>query len=304
MQTPQKEQKLFTGKQCSVLVIEDSVAQLTRTRLTTLQLRFPRFLLPEFNTHRVFSRNASSSRAIPPHILIEQQRKHPAFFSHIGKHQAGMQAHEEVEPHIQELFKKEWLELANLVADYQDRWANEYKIAKQVVNRPGEAFNFISVVVTATQWDNFFELRDHEDAQPEIQDLAITMKQAMQASSLRVVHPGKLNDPRTWHLPYIQMSERMDPSNTIEDLLAMSAARCARVSYLTHDKLSPKKDSDIALYKRLVESKPLHASPLEHQAYSAAANAPSANFTGGWVQHRKALELAGSIDKLKIALNS
>ena len=34
-------------------------------RLTTFVLRFPRFVLSEFNTHRMFSRNASSSRAIP-----------------------------------------------------------------------------------------------------------------------------------------------------------------------------------------------------------------------------------------------
>lgn len=299
----QKEHKIFTGKQCSVTVIEDSLTQLTRTRLATLELRYPRFIHAELMTHRAFSRNASSSRAIPPHILIEQQRKHPAFFAHIGKHQSGMQAFEEVEPNVKEQFKKEWLELSNIVAGYQERWANEYKIAKQCVNRPGEAFSFISVVVSATQWDNFFALRDHEDAQPEMQDLARTMKRAMDESSLRVVHPGKLSDARTWHLPYIQMHERTDPSNSIDDLLAMSAARCARVSYLTHDKQNPKKEDDLALYKRLVESKPLHASPLEHQAYATAASNPVANFTGGWSQHRRLLEVAGSIDLFKTALH-
>jgi thymidylate synthase ThyX len=294
------ENKVFTGKQCSVSVIEDSISQLTRKRLTTLQLRYPRFIHAEFLTHRMFSRNASSSRAIPAHILIEQQRKHPAFFAHIGKHQSGMQAHEEVAPHIQEQFKKEWLELANIVADYQERWANEYQIAKQVVNRPGESFNFISVVVTASEWDNFFALRDHEDAQPEIQDLARTMKKAMDASSVRIIHPGKLSDPRVWHLPYIQMHERQ--AYSVPQLLGMSAARNARVSYLTHDNQNPKIENDIGLYRRLVESKPLHASPLEHQAYCSASKESSANFTGGWIQHRRLLENAGSIDNLAVAL--
>jgi thymidylate synthase ThyX len=305
----QQERKVYTGKQCTVSVIEDSITQLTRTRLTTLQLRYPRFIHAEAKTHRVISNSGEELTqdggfmGDPAHVLIEQQRNFPAFFAHVGKNQPGMQAHEEVAPHVKEQFTREWKELANIVADYQERWANEYGIHKQVVNRAGEPFSFISVVVSATQWDNFFALRDHEDAQPEIRDLAITMRKAMAESTLRIVHPGKLDDPRVWHLPYIQMHERQDSKNTIEDLLAMSAARCARVSYLTHDKQAPKKEDDVALYRRLVESKPLHASPLEHQAYAAASDKPSANFTGGWVQHRRVLENAGTITNLKTALH-
>lgn len=296
------ENKTFTGKTCSVTVIEDSVSQIGRTRLCTLQLRYPRWIHAEFLTHRTFSRNASSSRAIPTSKAIETVRQFPAFFAHVGKNQSGMQAHEEVDAHTQELFKKEWKELANIVADYAERWSGEYGIHKQVASRVLEPFNYISVVVSATQWDNFFALRAHEDAQPEIQDLAYTMKEAMDKSSPRLLHPGKLSDPRVWHLPYVGMHERQH--NSINDLLAMSAARCARVSYLTHDKQSPKKEDDIALYKRLVESKPLHASPLEHQAYAAAATQPSANFTGGWIQHRRLLEMQGSIENLTQVLKN
>ena len=305
-----KEQKTFTGKQCSVTVIEDSLTQLTGTRLCTLQLRYWRAIHSEFMTHRVLSRNASSSRAIPTEKLLEQVEEFPACPVHWGKNQPGMQAHEEhtefvKHPITGELLTREeaWREAARS----SSAWAREFSAAgyhKQIVNRLIEPASFISVVVSATQWDNFFALRDHADAQPEIRDLAVTMKEAMDASSLRVVHTGKMKDPRNWHLPYVQMVERMDPSNTISDLLAMSAARCARVSYLTHDKLSPKKADDIALYRRLVESKPLHASPLEHQAHAAASKAPSANFTGGWIQQRRMLEISGSIEVLSTTLQN
>jgi thymidylate synthase ThyX len=295
------ENKTFTGKQCSVTVIEDSISQISKVRLTTLQLKYPRLIHQEFLTHRALSRNASSSRAIPTAKAIETVRQHPAFFAHLGKNQPGMQAHEEVDLATQEKFKNEWLELANIVADYSERWSNDYGLHKQVASRVLESFSFISVVVSATQWDNFFELRAHEDAQPEIQDLSYTMKDAMAASSPRLVRPSLLKDPRTWHLPYVPMQERQ--RNSIQDLLAMSAARCARVSYLTHNKENPKKEDDIALYRRLVESRPLHASPLEHQAYAAASTQPSSNFTGGWIQSRRLLELSGSIENLTANLH-
>jgi thymidylate synthase ThyX len=78
--------------------------------------------------------------------------------------------------------------------------------------------------------------------------------------------------------------------------LAMSAARCARVSYLTHNKENPLLEEDDTLYRRLVESKPLHASPLEHQACVLNVDMSSKNLRGGWMQHRTMLEAAGSIE--------
>jgi thymidylate synthase ThyX len=300
------DNKLFTGKQCSVTIIEDSVSQLTRKRLTTLQLRYWRAVHSEFMTHRMFSRNASSSRAIPTERLLYQVEEFPACPVHWGKNESGMQAREEhnelvKHPVTGEFMSREeaWREASRS----SSAWARTFADAgyhKQIVNRLVEPASFISVVVTASEWDNFFALRDHEDAQPEIQDLARTMKKAMDASSARVIHPGKLSDPRTWHLPYIQMYERQ--AYTVPQLLGMSAARNARVSYLTHDNQNPKIENDIGLYRRLVESKPLHASPLEHQAYCSASKEPSANFTGGWIQHRRLLENAGSIDNLAVAL--
>ncbi|HHN9420283.1 TPA: FAD-dependent thymidylate synthase, partial [Escherichia coli] len=256
----------------------------------------PRYIHAEFMTHRVFSRNASSSRAIPAKKLISQIREEPVFFAHVGLNEPGMQASDQVTADVLDKFRKEWQELANLTADYVERWTNEYNIHKQVANRVLEAFTNINVVVTSSQWDNFFELRNHPDAQPEIKDLAETMLRAMSASNPRIVDPKDLNDARAWHLPYVTMQERQ--AHPVHELIAMSAARCARVSYLTHDGQNPLLAKDLELYRRLVESRPLHASPLEHQAIATAFNYPSQNLTGGWMQHRTLLETAGSIDEM------
>ncbi|QBQ74618.1 thymidylate synthase [Burkholderia phage BcepSauron] len=286
----------FHGKVSEVRVIEHSRSSKSGTDLITFQLKYPRYIHAEFMTHRVFSRNASSSRAIPAKKLIAQVREEPVFFAHVGKNIPGMQAVDEVHADTLSQFQSEWKELANITADYVERWSNDYGIHKQVANRVLEAFTSISVVVTSSQWDNFFELRDHADAQPEIKDLAGTMRAALAASVPRILDPKVLTDPRAWHLPYVTMQERQ--AHPITELLAMSAARCARVSYLTHDGMNPLLAKDIELYRRLVESKPLHASPLEHQAIATSFDYPSKNLTGGWMQHRTLLETAGSIDQM------
>jgi len=287
------------GAQCQVAVVEHSKNAHTGKELVTYQLKYPRFIHSEFMTHRMFSRNAGSSRAIPAKKLISQVRTEPAFFATVGANQPGMQAGAPITEELLNQFHEEWVALANICADYVERWSDEYGIHKQNVNRVLESFLYISVVVTATEWDNFFELRDHADAQPEIRDLAMTMREALKQSTPR--HVRVSGDAREWHLPYVTLEERRNRS--VGDLLAMSAARCARVSYLTHDKQNPKLEDDIALYERLVGSVPLHASPLEHQACVIEHALDFANFKGGWLQHRKMLEVGGSIDVLRQQVN-
>ncbi|MDN3098622.1 FAD-dependent thymidylate synthase, partial [Enterococcus faecalis] len=160
--------QVFHGKVSEVRVIEHSRSSKSGTDLITFQLKYPRYIHAEFMTHRVFSRNASSSRAIPAKKLISQIREEPVFFAHVGLNEPGMQASDQVTADVLDKFRKEWQELANLTADYVERWTNEYNIHKQVANRVLEAFTNINVVVTSSQWDNFFELRNHPDAQPEI----------------------------------------------------------------------------------------------------------------------------------------
>jgi thymidylate synthase ThyX len=264
-------------------IIEDSIAD-NGVRLTTLQLQYPRFIHSEVLTHRVFSRNASSSRAIPVTKMLDMIATEPASPIHWGKNQPGMQAAEELGQPQRIRVQSLWLEAAQNAAETA-RKMMEQGAHKQVVNRILEPFQWMHVIVTATEWDNFFELRAHPDAQPEIQALAIAMKEAFAAS-----HPMPLDDGQ-WHLPYITRAERAGYFDDADLLLKLSAARCARVSYLLHDGQMPSIEKDIALYERLVGSAPLHASPVEHQATPLSqADMWSGNFRG-WLQYRKLVEM-------------
>lgn len=263
-------------------VVEDSIAE-NGVRLTTMQLTYPRFIHAEFMTHRVFSRNASSSRAIPVAKMIEQVRTNPAMPIHWGKNQPGMQASTEMEGQELETMMRAWQQAAREAAATAE-FMEKRGLHKQVANRILEPFQYMHVIVTATEWENFFELRAHPDAQPEIHALAIVMKHAMEQSTPRYLRDGD------WHLPYVRLVERAQYHGEIELLLKLSGARCARVSYLTHDGQEPEVAKDVGLYERLVGSRPLHASPIEHQATPMdSADHWSGNFRG-WMQHRKILE--------------
>lgn len=276
-------------------VIEDSISE-SGKRITTLQVKFHRFILPEFNTHRVFSRNFSSSRAIPTNKLLEQVRNDPAMPVHWGKNQAGMQASEELTDSNLWQAKEIWKNSANMMANYAESLAAQ-GAHKQIVNRLIEPFTWSNGIVTSTEWENWFDLRAHEDAQPEIHELALRMREAMDKSTPKPLSAGQ------WHLPYISEQERNDPfyqieANKLSNMLAkISAARCCRVSYLKHDGSAPNKDEDLALFMRLAGAVPLHASPLEHQATPDTPNTYrewnnfelNGNFKG-WIQYRKIWE--------------
>jgi thymidylate synthase ThyX len=239
-------------------VIADTI--FNGNRITTMQLRFHRFILPEFLTHRAFSRNASSSRAIPVERLIQDVENDPAMPIHWGSNKPGMQAGDELES------GKEVWQLALEDAVYWAKSMARMGYHKQIVNRILEPFAHINVLVTATEWDNFFGLRDHPDAQPEIQALAKAMRKARDES---------LPVESIWHTPYC-------------DDLKRSAARCARVSYLTHEGKEPTYEQDIALFDRLAHANPMHSSPMEHQAI--AIDGWCRNFKG-WRQFRDILEV-------------
>ena len=156
---------------CEVKVIEDSINPYNKVRLTTLQLRYWRAIHGEFMTHRVFSRNASSSRAIPIKKFISQVWNDPAMPVHWGKNQAGMKARSELTPLQIKLCKFIWIS-ASKVACIFAYLLSLVGLHKQIGNRILEPWQYISVIVTATEWDNWFELRNHPDAQPDIQELA------------------------------------------------------------------------------------------------------------------------------------
>lgn len=167
--------------QITAKVIEHSSSQ-DGVDLITLQLRYPRFIHSEFMTHRVFSRNASSSRAIPVAKMLAQVRNDPAMPIHWGANQAGMQAHAELQGIGRSRAAARWKLAAEAAANHAEV-LNELGLHKQVANRILEPFQLISVIVTATEWANFFELRNHPDAQPEIRQLAVVMLEAISQST-------------------------------------------------------------------------------------------------------------------------
>ncbi|HEU5141779.1 MAG TPA: FAD-dependent thymidylate synthase [Solirubrobacterales bacterium] len=283
--------------------LADSVSP-TGHRLTTLEATFPRFVLAEFNTHRVFSRNSASSRAIPIAKQLRRVLDDPYVPIEFGSNQPGMQAGAPLAGAKRDTAEAEWLrarddavrhvlglivepdevgaaELSDLLDRIEDatrrrevpvEWLN---VHKQVANRLLEPFMWHTVIVTATEWENFFNLRCHPDAQPEIRLVAERMREARASSQ-----PAEL-DWDEWHLPLVRPEDRDEAP--LEDLIKVSVGRCARVSYLTHD---GRRDlaADIELHDRLIESG--HMSPLEHPARPLSGDEWSSNFRG-WRPYRK-----------------
>lgn len=270
---------------CSVKVIEHSILHNGVSELRTTQLRYWRAIHSEFMTHRVFSRNASSSRAIPVRKVLSQVWNDPAGPIHWGANQTGMQAKAQLIGWRNKAARLLW-NLAGKTACVLAWTMMKVGLHKQVANRILEPWQYISVVMTTTELDNFFELRDHEDAQPEIRELAAEMKRALANSIPRPLRPGE------WHLPYVTQEER--DTLPLVTCIKISVARCARTSYLTHDSKNPSVEQDLELYTRLVGSTPLHASPTEHQGTptGTASCGFNGNFNSDWVQFRKVLEFS------------
>lgn len=270
-------------------VILDSISP-EGIRLTTVQVRFWRPMLPELNTHRAISKNAGSSRARPSKAIIEQVRNDPWGPIHWGKNQPGMQAKEELNCRAKVDAIVEWKEAA-VMASYSAERLLSRGAHKQIVNRLLEPFTYVDVLLTATDWANFFALRLHEDAQPEMQDLARSIHGAMDASEPTLLQPGD------WHLPYIQEHE-WDPhfggGSSIEELKRLSVSRCAKISYTAFDGTVEPIEKELARYSRLIESQPMHSSPCEHQAtpdrigYDGWESGLTSNLRG-WIQLRKIL---------------
>lgn len=272
----------------NVEVIADSIAP-SEVRLTTVRLTYPRFAHSELMTHRVFSRNASSSRAIPVKRQIQMIIDDPVIPLAFTKNQKGMQGGEALEGEAHQAATEAWLNARDM-AVIQARKLADLEVHKQYANRILEPWAHISVVVTSTDWDNFLTLRYHEGALPEMQVLAKKLYNALMSSV-----PKKLKNGE-WHLPFLNDDEPLpmkafeSDENGICNLVRISTARCARTSYLTHDGVKPAVEADLNLHDRLVASVPLHASPAEHQAMAVGdPNVRSGNFRG-WVQYRKTLK--------------
>jgi thymidylate synthase ThyX len=256
--------------------------------LTTMEVTMHRYMLPEFNTHRAFSRNSASSRAIPGHLQRQRVLDTPAMPPVWPSKQRGMQGGPDLPPELTSELEAYW----TLARDKAVEFAGELDrlgVHKSVTNRLIEPFLYQTVIVTgdANAYGNFFLLRLDSDAQPEIRMLAEHMKTAYNDSE-----PTEM-EADGWHMPLVNVDDddtdailRYSLKNGIIPSVTerkVSAARCARVSYLTHD---GKRDieADLTLYDRLVEGG--HWSPLEHVATPNRYGMGSLGNFHGWEQLR------------------
>jgi thymidylate synthase ThyX len=267
------------------VVLADSVNP-NGDRLTTLEVTFPRYVLAEMNTHRAFSRNSASSRAIPVERQIQKVLDHPFIPSRFPVNQTGMSAGQFYEPGTDEYQAAHitWLQALDNAVIAAQRLL-DVGVHKQVTNRLLEPFMWHTAIISATEWLNFFELRlalrdDGEPvADPEMYRAARAMKDALSSSVPREVDWGGL------HLPLVTMTER-ERFTTSWYGVQVSASRCARSSY--------ERQHDEEPLTRTIEradslAKSGHLSPWEHPAYATAAAYDWANFRG-WCQGRRILE--------------
>lgn len=290
-------------------ILADSISP-DGQRMTTMEIEYPRFILAELNTHRMLSKNSASSRAIPVKAMHEQIKAAPAGPVYWGKNQPGMKAREEIAANDLADAKFMWQRAMQDALHWAGTMADRLQLHKQVANRITEPWMTMKTVISGTEWANYFWLRDHPDAQPEIALLANKMHSVYEDSSPQLLHPGE------WHVPYVttyrdshtgvlHYLDSNDKYITAKEACIISASCCAQVSYRKNDDSYEKA---LKIYQQLIESEPAHASPVEHQAMpmdvrtmcrfepetwepgvthvSANSDLWSGNLRG-WIQHRK-----------------
>lgn len=245
-------------------------------RLSTFEVSVHLFIWPEILTHRQLSRNAQSNRAIPTRKIIEMVRVDPSIPFHFGRNQPGMVAEEELSPDEIEIVKKRWVDMANQACDNAEQ-LSEQKAHKQFLNRILGPFQWIRAVISATEWDNFFNLRCHPAAQPEVRIPAERMRAALQSSTPDHLGWGE------WHIPFLGAADNLD----IDTQLKVSTARTARVSYLSHTG-EHSVEKDLGLHDTLMTD--CHWSPFEHCAMADEKSSSVSNFHPSWLQYRKLVE--------------
>lgn len=246
-------------------VVCDSVSE-QGVRLTTFEIEYPRIVMSEFNTHRAVSKNSSSSRAIPVSKMLEHTKSinlKPIYF---GSKKSGMQAGDELVGLDLNAAHTVWEDALVSALGYAELLDN-IGVAKEVTNRLVEPFQLVKVVCTATDWENFFNLRLHPDADPNICMLAYKMYKAMEDSKPQTLY----NDE--YHTPYVEALRDGTGSLlyfdkdgnylTWVDAIKLSVASCASVSYRTEGMTLEKAEK---IFDMLIKVEVVHSSPFEHLA--------------------------------------
>ena len=262
-------------------------------RLTTFVLEFPRWILAEVNTHRMLSKSVASSRAIPIDKMIQMVIDNPAMPEFWGANQSGMQSSVELTGGELLNAKASWL-LARDRAVETAKMLQKTGLHKQYVNRSIETFMYVRAIVSGTDFENFFALRAHKDAQPEFSVLAHKMLAAYNESIPKKLINGdwhipfgdKIDENRLFGvIPYEFPESKINDSLLNEMKMKVATARCARVSYYNFE---GKDDyaKDIETCEKLFGSVPRHLSPAEHVAQALDSTEYIGNF-GGFKQYRK-----------------
>lgn len=293
--------------QCVATLISSLYNSETDTTAYTFELVYPRIIHSEFMTHRMFSRNAMSSRATPVKTMIKSLDEEHYKPKEFLKNQSGMVGGEPLSEEDQKFAKGYWES-----AYYRTREIvsslNNLGVHKQYINRLLEPFAFIKVIVTATEWDNFFKLRLAPDAQPEIQDLAKAIKESMALEG----NLKAFSDPSSGSFPYLTQDDinkfpDLSSKFTYSDLgtiaIAVSMARCARVSYYKHDGTKPNIIDDLKLALRLCESG--HLTPSEHIIFVNDEGLFGKKNLKGFFTYRDMLEVHPDviINKIKLVIS-
>lgn len=248
-------------------------------RLTTWLMTFPRFVLAEFNTHRAFSRNCPSSRAIPVNKRIQMVHDNPCPIIEWGLDKPGMQAETIADLETTSNAICIWNKAAEDACRAAERLV-ELGIHKQIANRLLEPFVEVTDLMTSTQrgLENFFALRAEKSADPHMQKLAYDALKTYNNSEPKVLKPSE------WHIPF---GDQMPEDLTFEQKIKVAVARAARVSYNNFDGTKNSLENDIKLHDRLADSG--HWSAFEHiaQVRKYSGDTRNGNLEYGWIQLRK-----------------
>ena len=127
-------------------------------RITTYLLTVPQIIVKELLRHRMFSFSSSSMRAIPFNKVLGDIRENMFVPLAFQSHHSGMQGSEYLMGEESEKAKQQWIESGLRACEEAERLYN-LGVTKQLCSRIIEPFGYAKILITATEFENFFELR-------------------------------------------------------------------------------------------------------------------------------------------------
>lgn len=258
-------------------IIKDTLNAYSDDRIVTFELVLPKYLVAEVNKHTVLHNSCQSSRAVPVAKMIQSVEENPFIPYYWQKPHKGMQGYEYYtnENKISQL-REEWLNARDNAVITAKKLQNE--VSKQTINRLLEPFMYVKMVLTGTEFGNFFNQRcpiflnnkgnkvksrtglgfgvdftsTKGQADIHLQILAEMMHNEMYYNS----NPVESFE----HIPY-----DIGKEYPLEARLHYSASQCARISFTTITD-----DKQFSLERNLQLAQGLivegHAEPFSHQA--------------------------------------